>query len=324
MAIDIKYADRTLLESFFRINKRREEYVGYWRLPADHHDGDAGNWLTWADTQDSKTASQIRRGWQPLGMYGRVTGILPDGSTPPGASWFPILNHKHGPAEFPASQVQTYRWYRPDQLPEPFTGKAIAFPQLNAALKGGLEIREYACPECHKFFFFEPWHLATHLANRHDYDRTEIIALGTQVGIDFTKSILNVVNSVHIIKEVTVEDEEEEGEDDAGVHVTQVNLQATRGFVDVAPHTDFELRLSAMESNFARMTSLLEQQLAQIGVAPAEVAMPAAPVAKQKRGGMTEERRQRLADQLAAGRQAKKERLQAQADALAHPEHVSL
>ena len=327
MAEDVQLVDRRQLEGFFKINKKREEYVGYYRLPENHHAGRDANWITWADTQAGKQVSYRSRGWMPLDRYGRVTGILPDGRTPIGASWFPILNHKFGPHEFPAGQVQTYRWYRPENLPEPFKGVGIAFPQLNAALKDGLEIREYSCPECHEYYYFEPWHLATHLSNRHDYDRTEIIALGKQVGIDFTKSILNVMNAVRIIKEVdnvpTVEDDDDST---VPVHVTQVNVQATKGFVkDVAPHSDMEARLIAMESNFARMTSLLEAQLERIAVAPSEVEMPkmTETLVKHKRK-LTPERQAQLREQLAAGRQARKERLEAQAEALAHPEHVSL
>lgn len=328
MAVDVQVLDRGQVEGFFRVNKKREEFVGYWRLPANHQGGQHGKWITWGDTQLGIQAGYRNRGWHALPQYGRVTGILPDGSQPHGAVWYPILNHRHGPGEFPASQVQTYRWYRPESLPEPFRGKGIAFPQLNAELKNGLEIREYSCPECHEYFYFEPWHLATHLSNRHDYDRTEIIALGQQVGIDFTKSILNVMNAVHIIKEVAVDTEDGEEEEDHGgpIHVTQVNVQATKGFVkDVAPHSDMEIRLAAMESNFAQMTSLLKAQLEKINVAPAEVEMPKMAEAKVKhKRKLTPERQTQLREQLAAGRQARKERLEAQAEALAHPEHVSL
>lgn len=324
---DIKPVGSTQLESIFTsVGRKRTERVGYYRLPANHHDGRASNWITWGDTQDAKQLNFISRGWTPLPKYGRVTGIVPGHDDPtPGSPWYQILDHRDGPGEIPPSQVQCYRWYRPEELPYPFTGTAIRFPQWEAALRGGLEVREYTCPECHSRMYFEPWHLATHLTNSHNYDRTQIIALGDKVGIDFTKSIMNIVNSTNVVKFNTDTYESEIGPmaDIVGGMVT-----------NVAPHTDLEIRVRSMEEQFSRMNDLLAMTLQRLA--------PSQPVEEvpfrnevvieaqrpRKKQHQTPEQRQAQLDRMAAAREARarniRERMEAQEEALAHPEKVDL
>lgn len=153
-------------------------------------------WITWGDTQASKQLDMIRKGCTPLPKYGNIT-YSED-------LWGPILRHPDGPAEFPLEQVLTYRWYNPKRLPDLrrietiSQGKTseyvrvgeqpkIKFPQLK-----GVSITEYPCPEnCSRggedLNYHNPLHLGTHLRVAHEYDRSEILKYGAEMGIDFSK-----------------------------------------------------------------------------------------------------------------------------------------
>ena len=169
--------------------QRREEFVGYYRKPAEYVDPlgvvlpyREPKWITVADTQPLKKMHYVNRGWIPLPQFGRVedTG---------GDRWRPILTHRDGPSAFPVEQVVIYRWYDRAHLPGSLRGADIYFPQLV-----GVEIEEFPCPDCSGgTVFLNPLHLARHLVNKHGYDRSAIIALGTSLGINFQKSLEGLI-----------------------------------------------------------------------------------------------------------------------------------
>lgn len=174
----------------FNPASRKSEVVGYYRRPPK---GGMKNWIIWADTQSGKRDDFIYRGFTPLNM-GRV------GSNFKGRDaelfnqygpWGAILSRPGGPALFPLDQVITFRWYLPENVGAPDQGYEpmthIRFPQLAQAVKEGLKIREYGCPDCESITYLQPVHLARHLRNSHDWDRSDILAWGTAMGIDFSK-----------------------------------------------------------------------------------------------------------------------------------------
>jgi hypothetical protein len=171
----------------FPAEQRREEFVGYYAKPQVWVTGKGqttpnryAGWITTMDTQSNKFINYIRRGFVPLPQFGRVTDSF--------ELWTPMLSHRDGPAAFPKEQVIIYRWYNADNLPGSMKGRDLYFPQLV-----GVEIEEYDCPECNMVSFFEPFELARHLRNHHDYDRAELLALGSALGIDFSKTILRII-----------------------------------------------------------------------------------------------------------------------------------
>ena len=168
---------------------RKEEYVGYYRKPATYVDPQGvvtpfrePSWITIADTQPLKKMGYVNRGWIPLPQFGRIEDSGPE-------RWRPILTHRDGPIAFPAQQVITARWYDKTKLPGSLRGSDIYFPQLV-----GIEIEEFPCPDCSgSTSFLNPLHLARHLVNKHDYDRSAIIALGQSLGINFSKSLEGLI-----------------------------------------------------------------------------------------------------------------------------------
>jgi hypothetical protein len=186
--------DPVSMERLFRTNRARDEKVIYYRAPEMTVRGlpyPNPKWISWADSQPAKRLALMARGFTPLPQFGRI--IETDAE-----AWVLILKHPQGPAQFPTSQVITFRWYRPEYLPGSLQGARIRFPQLIADARDGLTIKEYFCPECTNRWFFEPYHLARHLTNGHGYDRASIIALGKELGIDFMKTIFRLVEPVNV------------------------------------------------------------------------------------------------------------------------------
>ena len=177
------------------------DQVIYYRKPDK---GLEAGWIVWGDSlSGSKYRDFVKRGFTPLEKYGTLNNIQRTlrafGSkvAPPAVEfteanplagqlwiWEQILTHPDGPAEFPVEQVIAYRWYRPENCPV-----ACSFPQIK-----GLKIQEYRCPErCGRPPFVGVdgvggvTGLANHLRIMHEWDRTNIMAYGDRVGIDFNK-----------------------------------------------------------------------------------------------------------------------------------------
>jgi hypothetical protein len=263
------------------VGRSRDEVVGYYRLPDGYRDGAASRWITFADTQPGKRLPYMERGWTPLPQYGRVWGKDPDGNSSKEYVWLPILSTAQGRAEFPASQVLTYGWYRPERLPAPLRGRALDFPQLEKAIADGLEVHEYECPECTGQRFFTPWALASHLRNHHDYDRAEIIALGKEVGVDFAKTLKRLINPM---RSVTLEDVTVAAAPAASpvavatAVIPTIRPRSTRG-AELDPEDDLVARMAAE-------LAALRAEMAALKTAPA-----AAGPKPRKRRTMSEEAR---------------------------------
>lgn len=180
------------MERQFRARSRRqEERVIYYRRPRK---GAMPGWIIWSDSQPGKRSDMIIRGFIPLPQYGRIhdgddrDGRLFEAHGP----WGAILSRPGGPAEFPADQVITYRWYRPENVGSPDLNKGqvavpnVRFPQLLEHVKDS-PIREFPCPECDQRTFLQAVHLARHLRNSHDWDRADILSWGAAIGVDFSR-----------------------------------------------------------------------------------------------------------------------------------------
>lgn len=188
MAVDITVLDAhtaaRLTRGRFGVNPDKEEIVIYYRKPDYLKNGEPNveaGWITRADSQQMKQATFVlNKGWTPLPQYGRVE----DSNDP----WAPILATAAGRQEFPLEQILTYRWYDARKLRQqwpsmpPGVRPEQLFPQLR-----GRELQLYPCPECFNQDFLVPSALAHHLRIHHAYDRTEIIALGKDMGIDFSR-----------------------------------------------------------------------------------------------------------------------------------------
>ena len=158
------------------------DQVIYYRRPPE---GEDPGWIIWSDSiSGTKLRDMIVRKFEPLFKYGTINqGAMHDRlADVVGAIWEPILKHPDGPAEFPVSQVVTYRWYNDDDCPV----KGIVFPQLS-----GAKIREYRCPECNRAPFVDingvggTSSLGLHLRIMHGWDRSVLMAYGDRVGVDF-------------------------------------------------------------------------------------------------------------------------------------------
>lgn len=155
----------------------------YFRRP---NVGQYANWLT-TGSYTHREAKEAR-GFEYLRKYGFIPHVDPvlrddDGNPVPlRDKWYPILAHPDGPAEFPLSQIVTYRWYIAEECPNP----DARFPQL-----GGHKVTHYPCPECDRPPFFAldglggVEHLARHLRLMHDWDRPSLMKYGEKVGLDF-------------------------------------------------------------------------------------------------------------------------------------------
>lgn len=137
------------------------------------------------------------RGFEPLFKYGRLE--KPEAATAREQGkdvyvwdqWRPILQHPDGPAEFPAEQVMTLRWYK--ECPVPGT----VFPQL-----AGHKLKERQCPECTRAPFLAidglggVEALGRHLRLIHSWDRASLVKYGERVGIDFDAIYSNIEEDI--------------------------------------------------------------------------------------------------------------------------------
>lgn len=173
-------------------NKRTDEAVIYYRKPlmANGKPHSEAGWICWSDSQAGKQLDLWKKGWQPLNKYGEIrvkkSENQPDGPFDRYGPWGPILCHPDGPGEFPVDQILTFRWYDPERCPVP----SARFPQLREWLAEGHEIDEYDCPECTLARYAKPVYLARHLRIAHNYERHEIIALGKEMNVDFSKELV--------------------------------------------------------------------------------------------------------------------------------------
>ena len=189
--------DPVLTEQVFAVNRKRTEVVIYYRHPERWPDqrnprgrkNDRAGWITWGDSQPEKRLSMLARGFEPLNLRDRSGAPVRLWDADPAfdryGPWGPILVHPLGPQQFPVSQLLSMRWYDPDQCPVPGT----RFPQLAEWVRNGGSITEYVCPECNDRTFAKPEHLARHLRNTHTYTREDIVALGKEMGVDFTREL---------------------------------------------------------------------------------------------------------------------------------------
>ena len=191
-----------IAKSMMSQGRRRSERVIYYRAPERLTDGrkyEQAHWIGWGDTQQSAQLAKMQRGWIPLPKYGYVDRKPredgPDTAFEIYGAWGIILCHPDGPAEFPADQIITFRWYKEENLRMslnqniPPTLKVknglVQWPQLR-----GMTITDYDCPECHNVQRHKTVDLAYHLRISHGYDRADVIAFGNQLGINFEKEMV--------------------------------------------------------------------------------------------------------------------------------------
>ena len=207
-------------------DQTKEESVIYYRKPAVNPvTGEVpvdASWVTFSDSQDPKQLKLIRnKGFEPLDRYGRIE----DSSCP----WAVILSSPDGRREFPVDQIVTFRWYEPTGLrrawpglPREVVGLAQIvrlFPQL-----AGQNIEEFPCPECHNKTFLKPSGLAHHLRIHHEYDRVEIIAVGKEMGLDFSREF-----RVRRPQTITFEGSPEEAEPEENAPEVTIERRVVRG-----------------------------------------------------------------------------------------------
>lgn len=171
------------------------DQVMYYRRPLyDQYGNKAENagWITWGDTTSgTKARDYMIRGFELLRKYGVINTAANEKLADEEKIdanlrvWAPILRHPDGPGEFPLDQVLTLKWYRPEFCPIP----GVVFPQLE-----GQKVREYRCPECTRPPFVDDIAgvggiraLAGHLRIMHKWDRTNLMAYGDRIGVDFNK-----------------------------------------------------------------------------------------------------------------------------------------
>ena len=171
-----------------RQSSKQEATAGYFRKPLV---GKEPGWIAVCQYRGGANLEHfLDREFQPLRKYGDVTQFLDeDCKVPdPGGIWGPILRHPDGPAEFPAEQVVTARWYKSEVCPVPVDWKQLA----------GVKITQYQCPQCNREPFVSAMRdgkplaigdgvvgLAKELQNAHSWDRLSVMAYGEKVGIDF-------------------------------------------------------------------------------------------------------------------------------------------
>lgn len=178
--------------------KNQGDQVIYYRRPETDKDGNPAEnagWITWGDSASgTKLRDFVIRGFEPLMVYGSLNKSTlakradEEDWDQARRLWHTILSHPQGPAEFPVDQILTLGWYRPERCPEPGT----VFPQLS-----GQKVREYRCPECNRRPFIDidgvggVGALASHLRIMHAWDRSNLMAYGDRIGIDFNKADVN-------------------------------------------------------------------------------------------------------------------------------------
>ena len=239
-------ADEALISAarqMFQGNRRRSERVCYYRTPQRRPDGGRhvqAGWITWGDTQDSIKLGKLSRGYVPMERYGfiraKATDESPDGPFELYGHWGPLLAHPDGPGEFPKEQILAYHWYDADRMRTSLRGQIppslktrgamVLWPQL-----AGESLRIFACPECTDWRSLEAVFLARHLRIWHDYDRADIIAFGTQYGIDFATEINREgrVIKTFAFEDVPAEDFESEQETELAGFTLDVARPERRG-----------------------------------------------------------------------------------------------
>lgn len=174
----------------------------YYRRPVDADENPG-----WITTGAQKSGTALRdytmRGFEPLWKYGSIPHDEPN-------RWKTILTHPDGPAEFPADQILSLRWYEEKECPVP----GVRFPQI-----AGAKVREYRCPICKGRKFVQVngrggiGDLGNHLAIIHKWDRQSIRSYGEEIGVDFTdtEAVTDIVTDVKL--NVSPEPEAEPGVD---------------------------------------------------------------------------------------------------------------
>ena len=206
----IELSPQQAMQAMLGSQRYRSERVIYYQKPAVFPDGKPNleaNWITWGDTQQHKAIWLMARGFKPLYQFGYIETkhreTDPDSPFDQYGVWGPILTHPDGPALFPVDQIVAYRWYDPQHVGVdvgngrpaiPIPG--VKFPQLREFVAKGGEITVFACPECTDRVFHHAIALARHLRNRHDYQMHEIIALGKELNVDFTREFGSVTKRV--------------------------------------------------------------------------------------------------------------------------------
>lgn len=178
---------------------RKYEKNLYYRHPETWSTGTAqekpnarANWIIWAGNNRDRMADMMERGFTPLRKFGIAARYAQDepqsqGTPDQYGPWGAILMHPEGPAAFPISQIMTYRWYDPRHCPVP----GVVFPQLD-----GVEIAEYACPDCNDRVFSMALHLSRHLRAQHDWSVDDVVKFGAAMGLDFSREFTKGVKNV--------------------------------------------------------------------------------------------------------------------------------
>lgn len=228
--------------SAFTESRQRSERVCFYRTPQKMVDGQKhkqAGWIGWGDTQQGIKLGKIMRGYIPMDRYGFIQSKRreedPDGPFETYGPWGVILSQTGGPAEFPKDQILTFHWYDADRLRQSLNGQIpptlkvrdnmVLWPQLK-----GENLRVFSCPECSDWRSLEAVFLARHLRIWHDYDRADIIAFGTQFGVDFSAELNRegrVIKSMSFVATDDYEAEAEEADDGSGFSLEMA--RPTRG-----------------------------------------------------------------------------------------------
>lgn len=142
--------------------------------------GNEAGWIVVMGTNPERQANLFMKGFVPLHQYGFVSPQDVDHEDPSYRQWSQILLAPGGADEFPVEQLVAYRWYDPTICPVP----SARFEQLV-----DVKIERIWCPECSDVYYHKANHLARHLRTVHKYERTEILAVGQELGISFAKEI---------------------------------------------------------------------------------------------------------------------------------------
>lgn len=184
--------DAVTIAREFGVARHKHEKVIYYRKPQSYpavkgrrpRPALEAGWIVIGDSNQSARDVQLQKGHVPLAGYGFIHDDDPNyqeyGNLGP-LLWHPG-NRRAGLVPgahlFPVEQIKANRWYDADLYPE-LVGK---FPQL-----AGVEITEYPCPDCQRPAYHDAMDLGLHLRNSHNYDRTDLIALGKELGISFAR-----------------------------------------------------------------------------------------------------------------------------------------
>lgn len=184
--------DAVTIAREFGVARHKHEKVIYYRKPETYpavkgqrpRKALEAGWIIIGDSNQSARDIQLQKGHVPLAEYGYIQDTDPNYQQY--GNLGPLLFHpgnrrtgqRPGAHLFPVEQIKANRWYDDELFPE-LVGM---FPQL-----AGVEIVEYPCPDCGTTAFLDAMDLGRHLRNSHDYDRTDLINLGQQLGINFSQ-----------------------------------------------------------------------------------------------------------------------------------------